>query len=51
MMKHVIEARANYRLVQGVQNFNQIIRFDFNRAADQHERGRNFFNQSFICQV
>jgi LPS-assembly protein len=27
-MKHVIEARANYRLVQGVQNFNQIIRFD-----------------------
>jgi LPS-assembly protein len=27
-LKHVIEARATYRLVNGVQNFDDIIRFD-----------------------
>jgi len=27
-MKHVIEARATYRFVDGVQDFNKIIRFD-----------------------
>lgn len=51
-MKHVVETRANYRYVTGINNFNRIVRFDETELmANTHEVEIGVTNRLYAKQA